>query len=239
MLRGGAMSERYSIKEVFATLQGEGTNAGMPALFIRFGGCNLWNGRAKDREAWAERRGVDCPRWCDTDFFGGQPTPLGALLIKAKAEARPYLGRGCPLVVLTGGEPLLQVDDELVGALLDMFPNALVAIETNGTQSVAHLDDFRDATWVTCSPKCAPDALKLERADEVKVVWPCEHSPDEYARALGVSVHRFIQPRARISGDGVGRSLLDVDNTNSAISFVMKNAGWRLSVQTHKVVGIR
>jgi len=208
----------YSVKEVFYTLQGEGANAGTPAVFCRFAGCNLWSGREEDRAL------ATCD-FCDTDFVGTDGTGGGkfetaeALADAVAGEWRP--DGGDRFVVCTGGEPLLQLDAPLVEAL--HARGFRVAIETNGTlEAPAGID------WICVSPK-ADAALKLTRGDELKLVFPQERARPERFEALAFS-HFFLQPK-----DGPAREA----HTKSAIDYCLAHPRWRLSLQAHKIVGIR
>ena len=209
----------YSVKEIFYTLQGEGINAGRPAVFCRFAGCNLWSGREADRES------AVC-RFCDTDFVGTDGTLGGkfdaaAALADTIASCWPAEGRGRRLVVLTGGEPLLQVDTALVEAL--HAGGFEIAVETNGTvEPPAGLD------WICVSPK-AGAPLKLRHGHELKVVVP-QAGQDLDALASLAFEHFLLQPM-----DGP----MLRQNTQQAISACLADPRWRLSVQTHKAIGIR
>ena len=208
----------YHVKEIFYTLQGEGANAGTPAVFCRFAGCNLWSGREDDRAS------AVC-QFCDTQFVGTDGTGGGkfetaidlARAIKAACTAK--VGPG--LVVLTGGEPMLQVDQALIDALHD--EGFAIAIETNGTLPVPG-----DIDWICVSPKAGAD-LKQTRGDELKLVYPQAALLPDAVRTLDFE-HYFLQPM-----DGPAQAA----NTQAAIAYCMENPPWRLSVQTHKVVGIR
>ncbi len=208
----------YSIKEIFYTLQGEGANAGRPAVFCRFAGCNLWTGREEDRAD------AVC-RFCDTDFVGTDGT-LGGKYPSAEALAEQIASQWPAhttpgLVVLTGGEPLLQVDEALIAAL--HARGFTLALETNGTlPPPAGLD------WICVSPK-AGSTLRVSAGQELKVVVP-QAGLDLDALALLPFEHHFLQPM-----DGV----LAHDNTRWAIEHCLRDPRWRLSVQTHKVIGIR
>lgn len=208
----------YSVKEIFYTLQGEGANAGTPAVFCRFAGCNLWSGREQDRA------GATCD-FCDTDFVGTDGTGGGKFETAdalAEAVAREWRSGGAHrFVVCTGGEPLLQLDAALVDAL--HARGFRVAIETNGTlEAPAGID------WVCVSPK-AGAPLKLGRGDELKLVYPQERARPEDFESLSFE-HFFLQPK-----DGPARDA----NTKSAIDYCMAHPRWRLSLQSHKIVGIR
>jgi len=207
----------YSVKEIFYTLQGEGANAGTPAVFCRFAGCNLWTGREADRAK-------SVCQFCDTDFVGTDGEGGGRF---QTAEA---LANTCAtachertekmLVVLTGGEPMLQVDQDLVDAL--HAKGFTIAIETNGTLPVLGTID-----WICVSPKAGSD-LKQTGGHELKLVYPQDgFDPAQFA-ALPFE-HRFLQPM-----DGPDRDA----NTRAAIAYCKANPAWRLSVQTHKILGI-
>jgi len=208
----------YSVKTIFYTLQGEGANAGTPAVFLRFAGCNLWSGREKDRA-----RAV-C-RFCDTDFVGSDGAGGGkfrsartlARAVEAKWPARATAGR---FVICTGGEPLLQLDAPLIAALHDR--GFRVAIETNGTLAAPAGVD-----WTCVSPK-AGSALVQGRGDELKLVYPQPGAEPECYAELKFE-HFFLQPM-----DGPRR----VENTWLAAEYCMRHPNWRLSLQVHKLIGI-
>jgi 7-carboxy-7-deazaguanine synthase (Cx14CxxC type) len=220
----------YTVKEIFYTLQGEGANAGRAAVFCRFAGCNLWTGRERDRE-----RAV-C-RFCDTDFVGVGPDggrfATAAALADAVAArwaagtgARPDLARTpglAPLVVCTGGEPLLQLDAAAIDAL--HAAGFEVAVETNGTQPAPPGLD-----WICVSPK-AHAPLVLTAGDELKLVFPqneAEAQPERFERLA--FRHFFLQP---MDGPDVAA------NMQRAIAYCLAHPQWRLSLQTHKLVGLR
>ncbi len=210
----------YTVKECFYTLQGEGVNAGRAAVFCRFAGCNLWTGREADR-------GTAVCTFCDTDFVGVGPDggkfadahSLAAFVAsrwpaKAPTDVRRF-------VVCTGGEPLLQLDEAAVAALHEAGFD--IAVETNGTQAApAGLD------WVCVSPK-ANAALLLTRGDELKLVFPQATAMPERFEALDFQ-HFLLQPM-----DGPAQR----ENTAAALAYCLANPRWRLSVQTHKGLGIR
>ena len=215
----------YSVKEIFYTLQGEGANTGRPAVFLRFTGCNLWSGREPDRA------NAVCP-FCDTAFVGTDgvgggkfetPEALAAAVAAAwpaRGVARPARGAVQPFVVCTGGEPLLQLDSALVAAM--RARGFTVAVETNGT-----LTPPVGELWLTVSPK-AGAPLKLTRGDELKLVYPqTGAAPERYAR-LEFS-HFFLQPM-----DGPEKAR----NTRLATEYCLAHPRWRLSLQTHKLLGI-
>ncbi len=209
----------YAVKEAFLTLQGEGRHAGRAAVFCRFAGCNLWSGREKDR---AE---ADC-RFCDTDFVGtdgegggsfATAERLAAHLAGLWGEARTHRR----FAVLTGGEPLLQLDRDLVAAL--HAQGFEIAIETNGTLlPPAGLD------WICVSPK-AGAPLALTRGDELKLVFPQAGAEPERYEALDFREF-LLQP---MDGPEISR------NTKAAIDYCLAHPRWRLSLQTHKIIGVK
>jgi 7-carboxy-7-deazaguanine synthase len=209
----------YFVKEIFYTLQGEGANAGRPAVFCRFSGCNLWTGMERDRAS------AVC-RFCDTDFvgvdgWGGGKFASATELAAAVMERWP---EGCPgahpFVVCTGGEPLLQMDDGLVTALHGA--GFTVAVETNGTRlAPASID------WVCVSPK-AEAPLKLRTGDELKVVFPQAGLDPAKLEDLDFR-HFFLQPM-----DGPERDA----NTRAAVAYCLSHPIWRLSIQGHKYLGL-
>jgi len=208
----------YTVKEIFYTLQGEGANAGRAAVFCRFAGCNLWTGRERDRAT------AVC-RFCDTDFVGVGPDggrfATADDLADAVAARWPAAPGGRPLVVCTGGEPLLQLDGAAVAAL--KARGFEVAVETNGTREPPPGLD-----WVCVSPKIGAP-LVLDRGDEIKLVYPQEGGDPARFAAMAFR-HFFLQPM-----DGPDAAA----NTERAIAYCLAHPQWRLSVQTHKVVGIR
>jgi 7-carboxy-7-deazaguanine synthase len=210
----------YAVKEIYYTLQGEGANAGRPAVFLRFAGCNLWSGHEQDRA------GAVCD-FCDTDFVGidgpgGGKFARATELAQGVAAAWPHAlsGRVKPFVVCTGGEPLLQLDEPLIAALHDA--GFEIAIETNGTMIPPHGID-----WVCVSPKARAD-LVLRSGDELKVVFPQEMLEPESLARLAFR-HFFLQPM-----DGPER----LRNTELATRYCLEHPQWRLSLQTHKLLGI-
>jgi 7-carboxy-7-deazaguanine synthase len=213
----------YAIAETFYTLQGEGFHAGTPAQFIRFAGCNMWSGREQHRERDADRNAAACPRFCDTDFLPRQRASVDAMPLDAPVDV--------PLVVLTGGEPLLQVDDDLIAFLRRRFPRATIAVETNGTRPIP----CDGIDWVCVSPKVAVGRLELRAGDELKVVVPA-YAPSDYAEIVDGFTHRWVSAEAVTTG--IGRSLLDGEALRRAAEWVMLNPKWRLTVQAHKMIGI-
>jgi 7-carboxy-7-deazaguanine synthase len=208
----------YAVKEIFLTLQGEGAHAGRAAVFCRFTGCNLWSGREEDRAS------ATC-RFCDTDFVGTDGT-LGNRYASADELAdmiaAQWTGDDCNrYVVLTGGEPLLQVDAPLIAALHTR--RFVVAVETNGT--IAAPDGL---DWICVSPK-AGASLVLRRGHELKLVYP--QSGAEPENFIGLAFERFsLQP---LDGPDV------IENAARAVDYCLRHPQWRLSVQTHKNLGIR
>jgi 7-carboxy-7-deazaguanine synthase (Cx14CxxC type) len=209
----------YSVKEIFYTLQGEGANAGTPAVFLRFAGCNLWSGREEDRAA------ATC-NFCDTDFVGTDGTGGGKIetaesLADAVASHWPVSSKAHRFVVCTGGEPLLQLDRAAIEAL--HARSFRVAIETNGTIAPpAGID------WVCVSPK-ATAALAINTGDELKLVYPQADALPERFESLAFD-HFFLQPM-----DGPAREA----NTRGAVEYCLAHPRWRLSIQSHKIIGIR
>ncbi|MEI9401861.1 7-carboxy-7-deazaguanine synthase [Mesorhizobium argentiipisi] len=208
----------YAVKEIFYTLQGEGRNAGRAAVFCRFAGCNLWSGREADRAT------AICS-FCDTDFVGVNGSAGGRFataqaLTSAVEGAWAGSGEGGRLVVLTGGEPLLQVDEELIEAL--HAAGFEIAAETNGTiHPPAGID------WLCVSPK-AGAALLVKAGDELKLVYPQPKAEPERFQGLAFD-HFLLQPM-----DGPEREA----NTAAAVAYCLANPRWRLTLQTHKFLGI-
>jgi 7-carboxy-7-deazaguanine synthase len=208
----------YTVKEIFYTLQGEGFNTGTPAVFCRFAGCNLWSGRDEDRES------AVCA-FCDTDFVGVGPdggrfaTPSD--LADAVASRWPTPARENRLVVCTGGEPLLQVDEPLITEL--HARGFRIAVETNGTQPAP-----RGLDWICVSPKSSAP-LTLTSGHELKLVYPQLDARPERFEALAFE-HFFLQP---MDGPSVEA------HTRAAVEYCLTHPRWRLSMQTHKLLGLR
>ncbi|MEP7087229.1 MAG: 7-carboxy-7-deazaguanine synthase [Gemmatimonadota bacterium] len=210
----------YAVKEIFFTLQGEGANTGRPAVFCRFAGCNLWTGREADRAH------ATC-QFCDTEFVGvdgpgGGKFATAELVARAVAEKWPanVSARARKLVVCTGGEPLLQMDDTIVSAL--HAQGFEIAVETNGTQEPpAGID------WICVSPKVGAP-LVLTRGNELKLVYPQIGGEPEHFADLDFEQF-FLQPM-----DGPDRER----NTELALAYCLSHPQWRLSIQTHKLLGI-
>lgn len=203
----------YKVKEIFRTLQGEGYWVGKPAIFIRFSGCNLWSGKEADRSTAA------C-QFCDTDFVGGERM-TATEICEAASSLWGKEHREQRFCVLTGGEPAIQVDYQLI-ATLKRF-EFFIAIETNGTKRINEIVD-----WITVSPKANSLPLVQQKGDEIKLVHPQIGVDPRQFDDLDFS-HRFLQPM-----DGVDAEA----NTKSAIDYCLSNPKWRLSVQTHKILGI-
>jgi 7-carboxy-7-deazaguanine synthase len=210
----------YAVKEMYYTLQGEGANTGRAAVFVRFAGCNLWSGREEDRAS------ATCT-FCDTDFVGvdgpGGGKFASAAALVAAAKGHWPVGGWCgqrPLAVCTGGEPLLQLDEALIAAFHEI--DFEVAVETNGTQPAPPGLD-----WICVSPK-AGTTLRLERGNELKLVYPQADAPPE--RYATLRFDRFIlQPM-----DGPHLN----ENTALALRYCLEHPQWRLGLQTHKLLGI-
>jgi 7-carboxy-7-deazaguanine synthase (Cx14CxxC type) len=207
----------YSVKELFYTLQGEGANAGRPAVFCRFTGCNLWSGREADRAT------AQCT-FCDTDFVGtdgpgGGKFKTAEILTQAASALWPT-GQSNRFIVFTGGEPMLQLDAPLIAAM--HAAGFTIAVESNGT-----LEPVPGIDWLCVSPK-ADTELKAMQGDELKLVYPQEKAMPERFEGLAFT-HFFLQPM-----DGPDAQA----NTQAAIEYCKAHPKWRLSVQTHKMLGI-
>jgi 7-carboxy-7-deazaguanine synthase len=203
----------YAVKELFLTVQGEGANIGRVAVFIRFAGCNLWSGREEDRAK------AVC-RFCDTDFVGGERFASAEVLADAAVAAWQAKAPAGRMVVLTGGEPLLQVDAALIAALKQR--GFTIAVETNGTQPIPAPID-----WVCVSPK-AGAPLVLGQADELKLVYPQAGAVPEDFENFPAG-HYWLSPM-----DGPDRRA----NTEAAAAFCLAHPRWRLAIQAHKSWGL-
>ncbi len=209
----------YSVKEMFYTLQGEGANAGQPAVFCRFAGCNLWSGREEDRST------AIC-QFCDTDFVGTDGTHGGKFdsaqaLAATIASFWPASDTQHRFVVLTGGEPLLQVDEALVDAL--HAHGFSIAVETNGT-----VQPPKGIDWLCMSPKAGSQRV-VETGQELKLVFPQVGAEPALYESLNFE-NFYLQPM-----DGPNAAA----NTAAAVAYCQANPRWRLSLQTHKLIGIR
>jgi len=203
----------YHVKELFYSLQGEGANAGCAAVFCRFTGCNLWSGQE------ADRANATCD-FCDTDFVGGDKFDNAEVLARAIYKLWPT-GAEYRFVILTGGEPALQVDTALVNALLDQ--DFTIAIETNGTKALA-----KGIDWITVSPK-SNEPLKVTSGNEIKLVYPqANNTPTDFEH-LGFG-HFYLQPKAGPD---------EAKNLKLAMDYCHQHPQWRLSLQTHKLLNIR
>jgi organic radical activating enzyme len=227
------METTYNVVEVFRTIQGEGTHAGRAAVFIRFAGCNLWSGLAKHRERDAKRSGAQCPKFCDTDFRPRHKYTISEIVTEVLHYALPCTSK--PICVITGGEPMLQLDQALIDALAPLVD--LIAVETNGTVALP-AGVRRDSVWITLSPKLEAGALRLTDCDELKVVWP-QYNPESFEGVVSVPPGRkFVQPCAATDVVTIGSSALKPAVMLAAAEWVIRNPRWRLSVQTHKVIGV-
>jgi organic radical activating enzyme len=232
----GKARRTYQVKSIFRTLQGEGFFAGRPAVFVRLVGCNMWSGYEDDRVRDAERTGAACPLWCDTDFRKKGSTTYSA---PALVDAMIDEGGEIRFCVFTGGEPLLQMDGPLMKALHDA--DFQVAVETNGTVSLRETFPENASLrpdWVVCSPKLAEEQLELETFDELKLVVP-DYRPAQY---------RSFAKRARmhqIEGKNIPLLWLQPEDgprleaaQELAVEIALEEPDWRVSVQTHKILGI-
>ena len=208
---------KYRIKEIFFTQQGEGKNTGKDFIFVRFSGCNLWSGQEKHRAS------AIC-KFCDTDFYGTNGINGGKYQAKELIEKIKSLWISADSqirVVLTGGEPLLQVDKGLISALKK--EKIYIAVETNGT-----LEAPDGIDWICMSPK-ANTEIKLRKGSEVKVVYPQKNlNPDNF-NVLDFK-NFYIQPMDSENYE---------DNVSQSVKYCMQNPNWKLSLQTHKILGIR
>ena len=202
---------KYRVKELFWSIQGEGANVGVPSVFVRFSGCNQWTGLEKDRG----RGFADCARWCDTDFHGGDWIEHHALVGEIAAlrdEAR--------LVIFTGGEPGLHITHELLREVAAL--GLRCAIETNGTVELP-----AGGYWKTVSPKGGKHPLLVTSGDELKLIYPqLGVQPGEVEQLR--FTHFYLQPRDN-----------SFENTQACLDYIREHPSWRLSVQTHKYIGVR
>jgi len=208
----------YKIKEIFYTLQGEGGQSGRPAVFCRFSGCNLWSGREEDRHK------AIC-QFCDTDFWGtdgenGGSYPTEGSLAEKVASLWPRPTQGKPLVVCTGGEPMLQLDEQLIEAFHQK--GFEIAVETNGTRPVPDAVD-----WICVSPKAGAELVQ-ESGQELKLVFPQPGAMPEQFEDLDFE-HFYLQP---MDGPNMER------NTQLTLQYCLEHPKWKLSLQTHKMLGI-
>ena len=223
----------YRVKEIFYTLQGEGAQAGRPSVFCRFSKCNLWNGKEEGRAA------AIC-NFCDTDFVGTDGSNGGKYskeaLVSMIRSQWPDLSQGKPYVVCTGGEPLLQLDEALISALHDA--GFEVGVETNGT-----LPTPQGIDWLCVSPKGSSEIV-IEACDELKLVYPqADAMPERFSEMK--AEHYYLQPMADfapliLASDKLqgAKDGLSVNNTRATVDYCMRNPKWKLSLQTHKLLGI-
>ena len=207
----------YAVKEMYFTLQGEGARTGRAAVFLRFAGCNLWSGLERDRAT------AVC-RFCDTEFVGTGGPGGGKFATAdelAQAVAQKWPAGGRPYVVCTGGEPLLQLDEAATAAL--HARGFEIGIETNGT-----LLPPLGVDWICVSPKAGADCV-LRRGDELKLIYPQAGAEPELFEGLAFK-HFFLQPMDSTARDA---------NTKATIAYCLSHPKWRLSLQTHKLIGIR
>lgn len=232
-------SSPYRVKNVFRTVQGEGFWVGRPAIFVRLVGCNMWSGYEADRERDAQRTGADCPMWCDTDFTKEGSTTYSA---RELTEATVKAGEDIRFCVLTGGEPFLQADAQLIETLHDA--GFQVAVETNGTVSLANAfwSDEQETVippdWIVCSPKLPETELEIEYFDELKLVVP-DYQPGEYtqfaARARPHEVDGELVPLLWLQPEA-GPRLEEAKQT--AVDLALSHPRWRVGIQAHKVWGV-
>ena len=210
----------YSVKEIYYTLQGEGTHTGRPAVFLRFAGCNLWSGRE-------EHRAEAVCRFCDTEFVGtdgvgGGKFETAAELADVVRRAWPEVAGSVPYVVCTGGEPLLQVDDDLISAL--HAAGFEIGVESNGTLAAPDGID-----WLCVSPKGSAPVVQTF-GQELKLVYPQSEPEAQPENFVGMDFQYFyLQP---LDSPDVEQ------NTRDAVEYCLRHPRWKLSIQTHKVLGI-
>ncbi len=230
----GVTNSTYRIKAIWRTLQGEGAFAGRPAVFIRLVGCNLWSGYEHDRQRDADRSDAHCPLWCDTDFTKEDSRRLSATEVAHETTKVAGDVRFC---VVTGGEPLLQIDPAFVDAL--HAEGFFVAVETNGTVALGpRFGPHPGPDWIVCSPKHPEKRLALECFDELKLVVPDYH-PDAYADfALRQRLHTLAGAPAPLLWLQPEDGLRQDQAVRAAIDWSLERPQWRVSVQTHKVLDV-
>jgi len=231
------MTKTYRVKEIFYTLQGEGAQAGRPSVFCRFSKCNLWNGKE-------ESRAQSVCDFCDTDFIGTDGENGGIYsaqeLVQLIASLWPGIptpqtknkNQGTPYIVCTGGEPLLQLDEPLIDAMHNY--GFEVAVETNGT-----LPAPEGLDWICLSPKADAELVLID-CDELKLVYPQPLAMPEFFDHIQAT-HRYLQPMADASLDYIvsdAHEGLSQSNTQKATNYCLKHPKWKLSLQTHKMLGI-
>ena len=206
--------KRYRIKEIFYSIQGEGYHSGKPAIFIRFSGCNLWSGREKDRN------NAIC-KFCDTDFVGIDGVNGGIYTASELNEKVKSISKAnCKFIVLTGGEPLLQLDKDLIDSFHDS--GYYLALETNGTKKI--IDDI---DWITISPKIGSKFIQIS-GDELKIVYPQDKLNLSYFEKLEFK-HYYLQPKEEKNPN---------NNVKDTLEYCMNNPKWKLSLQLHKILEI-
>lgn len=211
--------KRYSVKEIFYTIQGEGFNAGRAAVFVRFAGCNLWSGRAEHRVRDVNKAG--CSLWCDTDFVGTDGAEGGLYdALRLSDAVDDAAVPGYRFVVLTGGEPSLQIDATLINTLHSR--GFEVAVETNGTKDLP-----RGLDWVCVSPKGTTDIV-VRRGDELKLIYPQDGIDPETFAKLSFR-HFYLQPK---------HDSYLAAHTSACVDYIKFHPQWRLSLQTHKLIGV-
>lgn len=229
----GERKSMYRVKRVFPTVQGEGFWSGCRAVFVRLVGCNMWSGYEEHRERDAERNDADCPLWCDTDFTPERSTQFTAEeVLELVQQVRPNATH----VVFTGGEPLLQLDSELIEVM--HRAGIYVHVETNGTVRAGEVFTGERPDWICCSPKQEPERIALKQMDELKLIVP-DYLPKEYRGvAERVTAHRFgtemrrplyVQPE-----DGPRLQAAKA----MCVEIVEEKPEWLISTQTHKTLGI-
>jgi 7-carboxy-7-deazaguanine synthase len=231
------MRQRYGIKEIFRTVQGEGFHAGRSAVFVRFTGCNAWSGYSEHRARDSARLGAICALWCDTDFRKGDMLTVDEIEARVLWECDRLDGAPLPMVVFTGGEPLLQLDAELARRLKEA--GLYLALETNGSVRLEQ-DLGRVLDWVCVSPKWGGERWVQTQGDELKLVVPNSDPLLRPVGPMGVGErmagrfgHFWLQP----CDLGFGPKVHDA-NTRFALEQIKRDPRWRLSVQTHKAIGV-
>ncbi len=237
--RASVPTMTYSVVEIFKTLQGEGMYSGYSAIFVRFAGCDMWNGKDEDRERDAKLNHAECPKWCDTDFVSNAKSYTLAGLVEVI-----YRAGDAQLVVFTGGEPLLQLDEPL--AIHCRRLGRKTCVETNGTVKAKPGLLTRVLTHICISPKCELRDLKLvgqmrtegafkTHSTELKVVYPA-YDPGEYEVIRELFTTAYISPEAETTSRGV--SVIQRDVEDQAAQFCLEHPKWALSLQTHKRLGL-
>ncbi len=204
---------KYKVKEIFATVQGEGFHTGTPAIFVRLTGCNYWNGNP-------DKKAKSLCEFCDTDFVGTDGTNGGSYTALEIAKVCRRLAPNVTMIVLTGGEPTLQTDDALISTL--KLYQYYIAIETNGSGIIP-----KGVDWICISPKSIA-RLRTNKADELKVLYPSNTEPNVYAHFINAE-HHYVQPKDDEYFE---------QNVKDTLAYVLANTRWKLSTQTHKALNI-